>query len=150
MRWIPFFGLLAGCGPDLPAGWEDATPVDALTQSACDGTPYEDFDERVESDLTGDPLSVDVFETPFRCAQEVEAFWKRDGDRIEVLVQPIDMNPRVVAGCDCLYDLSITVTETGEPSTALEVWRRWDALNDPNEPVSIGSIALGPEGPVSP
>jgi hypothetical protein len=136
--------FLVGCGPELPDGWEDAQPVASLEQTECAGNPYEAFDERVESDLTGDPLVVEVFESPFRCEQDVEGFWKRDGDDVEVLVQPIDMNPGVVAGCDCLFDLVIEVTTTDEPPTRLGVYRRWDDLNDDNDPVEIGEVVLGP------
>ncbi len=132
---------LFGCGPDLPAGWEDATPVVSLRQSECDGNPYETFDERVESEL-GTPLTVDVYETHFRCAQDVEAYWRPVGAGVEVLVQPIDMSPKDVAACDCLYDLNIEVSEPEEPVTTLEVFRRWDSLGDANEPVSIGTISI--------
>lgn len=150
MRWS-WLVFVVGCSADLPAGWEDATPVDALVQHKCDGSPYDDekHDERVASDLTGDPLEVQVFEAHFRCAQDVEAFFTRDGDQLDVLVQPIDMDPAAVAACDCLYDLDIEVTTTDEPPTSVTVFRRWDNLNDANDPVEIGSIVLGPKGPVA-
>ena len=49
----------------------------------------------------------------FRCAQSVEGFWLAEHDTLHVLVQPIDMDPSEVAGCDCLYDLSMTVPGEG-------------------------------------
>ncbi len=79
--------LLAACGPDLPAGWEDAVPVDSLTQTECLGiSPYEAHDERVEGDLGASPLEVDL------------------------------------------------------APDAVTVYRRWDNLNDPNDPVEIGAL----------
>lgn len=148
MRSIGVAMMIAGCGPELPTGWESAKTVDSLVQQECGGSPYEGYTTTVESDLTGDPLEVSVASAHFRCAQDVEAFWQREGDLLEVLVQPVDMHPGAVAGCDCLYDLDIDVTSTDEPPTNLVVWRRWDALNEPNEPERLGSVVLGPEGPV--
>lgn len=133
--------MLAACSPDLPAGWEDATPVASLTQSECAGNPYEaPPDERVAGDLASDPLSIEVLEAHFRCAQDVEAYWQQDGERVEVLVQPIDMNPSVVAACDCLFDLDIEVGVPTSPPERLVVYRRWDNLNDDNVPVQIGAL----------
>ena len=131
---------LAACGPDVPDGWEDAEPVDALTQSACEGSPYEDHDERVEGDLTASPVELSLKEGHFRCEQEVEAFHRRIGDWLEVLVQPVDMDPRIVAACDCLYDIDMEITVGGAPLVEATIYRRWDDLNEPNDPVAVGSI----------
>lgn len=135
MLW---FILLIACRPDLPAGWEDAQPVLDLTQSPCDGDPYGENDERVEATAEGSNLAVDYLEAHFRCAQEVEGFYREDADTVDVLVQPIDMDPRAVAGCDCLYNVSMTVPVAAPVS--LTLFRRWDNINDPNDPVEIGSV----------
>lgn len=133
---------LAACGPDLPAGWEDARPVTSLVQSECDGSPLKKaHDERVEGDITASPLEVVLREGHFRCAQDVEGFYKLSGTGVDVLVQPVDMNPRVVAACDCLYDVEMTVAlEVDLAPDAVTVFRRWDNLNDDNDPVEIGSL----------
>jgi hypothetical protein len=55
-----------------------------------------------------------------------------------VLVQPIDMNPSAVAACDCLYEIRMTVPV--EVPATVTLYRRWDALNEPNDPVEIGSV----------
>ncbi|MCA9567058.1 MAG: hypothetical protein KC656_04410 [Myxococcales bacterium] len=130
--------LVVACGPDLPVGWEDAEPVASLVQHECDGTPYEPYDVTLDADLSGSPVSAAVHNAHFRCAQDVEGFWQWSGDALQILVQPSDMNPRIVAGCDCLYDLDITVEADGTP-TSLEVWERQDALNDPNEPERVAT-----------
>ncbi|MEZ4320759.1 MAG: hypothetical protein R3F61_24975 [Myxococcota bacterium] len=134
---VLFAGVLAGCAPDLPAGWEDAEPVASLEQAECSGNPYEAFDERFEADLESDPLVVRAFETHFRCAQDVEGYFREVGDAVEVLVQPVDMTPKAVAGCDCLYDLTIEVGARDTPPASVSLFRRWDSLNDDNEPVAI-------------
>jgi hypothetical protein len=77
----------------------------------------------------------------FRCVQDVEAFAKRSEHALDVLVQPIDLHPRAVATCDCLYDMS-TRLESMSGTQDIALYRRWDALNQPNDPVSIGSVTL--------
>jgi hypothetical protein len=134
--------LGAGCGPDLPEGWEDARPVDTLTQTECLGIdPYEEHDERVEGDISSSPLEVSLREGHFRCEQEVEGFYKVDGSEVDVLLQPVRMNPKSVAKCDCLYDIDITLSlEVDLAPEALTLYRRWDNLNEPNDPVEIGTL----------
>ena len=72
----------------------------------------------------------------------MEAFYRLAGGGIEVLVQPVDMDPSVVAGCDCLYDVDMEVSLDVDLSPeSVGVYRRWDNLNDDNEPVLIGTVA---------
>lgn len=132
---------LVGCGADLPDGWEQAQPVEELVQRECGGSPYDTgVVAGVEADLGADPLTVDATSVPFRCAQDVEGFWKQDGDTVEVLVQPIDMHPSRVAACDCLYDLEIVVGSPESEPSEVVLWRRWDDLNDDNDPVEVGRV----------
>lgn len=127
---------------DLPAGWSDALSVDDLTQSECGSSPYEPHDERVEGDIASSPLVVLYREAHFRCAQDVEGFYHVVDDRVEVLVQPTDMDPDAVAGCDCLYDVDMSISlEVDLAPTSLTVFRRWDNQNSPNDPVEIGTLA---------
>ena len=134
--------LLPACSEDLPEGWGEATRVDGLTQADCSGNPYEGtHDERLEAAVSGGGIRVEYKEAHFRCEQDVEAFEKRSGSNVDVLVQPIDMNPKNVAGCDCLYDIAFDLVElSGE--TTVTLYRRWDEINDPNDPVLIGSATL--------
>jgi hypothetical protein len=133
--------LLAACGPDLPEGWEDAERVHDLEQADCAGNPYEEHDEHIEVDFDRDPVRVDYLEAHFRCAQDVEAFARSDGADLSLLVQPIDMDPKVVAGCDCLFDIRMDVAEHEGTPDVVTLWRRWDNLNDPNPLVEIGTVA---------
>lgn len=131
--------LLLACGADLPAGWEGAVPIRDLTQAECAGDPYGVTNERIEVDFTADPVRVEYREAHFRCAQDVEGFARSDADRLDLLVQPIDMHPSAVASCDCLYDVSIGVAEYDGTPGVVSLYRRWDDLNDPNDPVLIGT-----------
>lgn len=64
--------------------------------------------------------------------------WYREGDAaVDVLVQPVDMSSRSVARCDYLYEVTMTVPVA--PPVLLTVDRRWDNLNDDNDPVKVGS-----------
>jgi len=136
----------AACGADLPEGWEDARRVAALEQSACAGDPYgaDDTgggpDERVEASASADGLAVSYLEAHFRCAQDVAGWYRTPDGDVDVLVQPVDMNPRSVAKCDCLYDVTFTVPV--QAPVTLTLYRRWDNLNDPNEPVLVGTVEL--------
>ncbi len=137
---ILLFVWSLGCTPELPVGWEDASPVRSLVQTDCEGSPYEGVNERLEGDLAGDPLQVSYLEAHFRCAQAVEAFWLEEADEVRVLVQPIDMHPKMVAGCDCLYNLDIEVGRPEVAPASVVVFRRWDFMNTPNEPVRVGQL----------
>lgn len=126
--------LLALACVDLPEGWEDAVPISDFSQRECSGDPYGEYDETVTATLADGDLDFVWDEAPFRCAQDVEGFYRTEGDLLQVLVQPVDMNPRAVAGCDCLYRLDFTVPDWSGP---WEAWRRWDNINDPNDPELI-------------
>lgn len=133
--WI--LSLSAAC-VNLPEGWEGASPLSDLTQSDCAGDPYtETPQERVE--LGDDGTSVNYLEAHFRCSQAVEAFGLESEGTLRVLVQPIDMHPRGVARCDCLYNIEIGLDTD---ATELSLWRRWDEYAGDSEPVSIGSVTL--------
>ncbi|MCB9681223.1 MAG: hypothetical protein H6733_07095 [Alphaproteobacteria bacterium] len=132
---------LAGACVDLPSGWEDAVPVAALTQSDCDGSPYDTgFDEDATATTDAGRITLVYDPVAFRCAQTVEGFFRVDGDRADVLVQPIDMHPGAVAACDCAY--RVTVDVDAPDAATVGAWRRWDAINDPNPPVQVAEIAL--------
>jgi hypothetical protein len=75
----------------------------------------------------------------FRCAQDVEGFALDDGVALKVLVQPVVMRPRIVAGCDCAYRVEMTVLSA---AGTVEAWKRWDALNEPNDPMLVAAIQL--------
>ncbi len=131
--------LSLGCGPDLPEGWEEAVRIDGLVQAECLGNPYEPFDERIELLAFPGAVHVDYREAHFRCEQPVEAFARRGAATLDILVQPENMSPGIVAGCDCLYDVSFTVGGLSAGEVAVTLYRRWDDLSSPNDPVLVGS-----------
>jgi hypothetical protein len=144
-------GFAAGCGPDLPSGWEEAELVAELKQSPCGdggstptgigtGTGTGTVADQVSVQFE-DPVHVEYLGAIFRCAQEVEAYALADGDRLDLLVQPVDMHPSEVARCDCAYDVTMDVAEYEGVPTEVRVFQRGDALNDPNDPVEVDTIA---------
>ena len=135
--------LLAACTPDLPAGWEGAEPIADFTQAECEGNPYDPFEPEVGANQVGATVEVRYDKAHFRCAQDVEGYFKLEGNLLSILVQPVDMNPTQVAGCDCLYTLDMGVSAD---AASVAVWRRWDNLNDPNDPELIEEVTVV-EGP---
>ncbi len=138
---MTFILALLACGADLPEGWEDAQPVDDFTQSDCDGSPYDTGWSEAMTASAADP-GIRVVGEPvhFRCAQDVEAFYRTASGAIDVLIQPVDMNPKAVAGCDCLYRVEAGIPEA--PPAEVSLYRRWDNINEPNEPVLIGTATV--------
>lgn len=142
-----FILLVAACNVDLPEGWEDAEPVDELIQSSCGGdtggglpSAYDTGNAAyIEAEGGEDQLLVRYYLAHFRCEQEVEGFYKTSSGAVDLLVQPQDMDPNEVAGCDCLYDVYMQVKpiEACKDCT-VSVYRRWDNINDDNAPVLEG------------
>ena len=133
--------VAGGCaGADLPAGWEDAERI-AVTQSECAGNPYERNQEAMQASPHGAGIDLVYQKAHFRCEQTVEAFVRTEGERIDLLFQPVDMEPGTVAACDCLYDLTVSL-EADPGAREVTVYRRWDNLNTPNDPVPIGSASV--------
>lgn len=136
--------LLVGCGgADLPEGWEDAEAIEGLTQSECKASAY---DMTVKEALVATPergaIHLEYLAAHFRCAQEVEGFVRIAGGRVDVLVQPADMDPGSVAACDCRYDIGMAIKGLSKGAVAVDLYRRWDNLNEPNAPVKVGSAEV--------
>ena len=135
--------LLLACAPDLPSDWEDAEPVDDFSQEECDGSPMDTgWASTVSASAGGPGLRVVGDDLPFRCEQEVEGFYRTSGEAVDVLVQPVDMDPRSVAACDCLFRVRAGVPE--DPPATVTLYRRWDNINDDNDPVLVGTAEVGP------
>jgi len=133
--------LLLACGPDLPSGWEGATPIADFTQQECSGEDAYSGDPAVVSATVSDgSVSIVYDHAVFRCAQDVEGFYKPGSDgAYDVLVQPIDMNPTEVAGCDCVYRIDAVLPVT---ATTVNVYKRQDNMNDPNGPSLDGTATV--------
>ncbi|HVR21662.1 MAG TPA: hypothetical protein VMS65_18230 [Polyangiaceae bacterium] len=142
------FGL-GGCDSDteaqeLPAGWEDAERVSNLIQHECAGTALVEHDERATFVTSDGSLDVRYEDAHFRCEQDVEGFFKDSGDALDILVQPVDMNPSSPTRCDCLYEITFAIAPLAGSRQAT-LFRRWDDLNEPNDPVEIASETVAGE-----
>ncbi|MBN1337356.1 MAG: hypothetical protein JXB39_15465, partial [Deltaproteobacteria bacterium] len=94
MAYMTLLMLLGACAPDLPRGWEDAQDIEDFRQEDCEGSPYDTGWESTVSASAGHPgLQVVGADLPFRCAQDVEGFYRVDGRGVDVLVQPENMDP---------------------------------------------------------
>jgi hypothetical protein len=124
-------------GPDLPDGWEDAERVERFEQRPC-SRQFETPDETLAWQAHDAGLSVTYDHAQFRCEQNVEAYRRDRNDMIDLLVQPVDMDPSKVAGCDCLYEISMDIPAM-RGAYKLTLYRRWDNESSPNPLVKIGA-----------
>lgn len=141
MRVVVLVSLLAACSADLPAGWEDAEPLEVV-QSECKGQVLGGSqNEGIRTSLADGRVDLVYADAHFRCEQEVEAFAIREFGSVKILFQPVDLDPSSVARCDCLYDFTANVPLWGDP-VQFSVFRRWDNLNGAKEPVLVGERTL--------
>lgn len=125
---------------DLPPGFENAVPL-LVTQSECDDSGMETYDERVG--WGEDPNQVVYEDAHFRCEQQVCGLVAQDGASARVLIRPCDMNPDIVVRCDCQYTVSF---EADWSSETTEVYRQWDNYGGASDPVLIGSVERDCDG----
>ena len=96
---------------DLPGFWTGARLIQDFNQETCN----EDMDEvtanapKASTKIVEGNLILTYPNAHFRCDQSVQGFIKQRDDRYAVLVQPIEMNPVMVAKCDCGYTLTATL-----------------------------------------
>ena len=142
MRMRGMFGLgvlvttITACGAQLPKGWENAERV-TLTQREM-GTPLPDAQESLEVTPGSKAVDVRLLNARFRCEQAVEGYVRRSTGRIELLVQPEDMNPSSVPKCDALYDVRVSLPATGG-AQEVSVHRRPDSIGGEQEPRLVGT-----------
>ena len=136
-----FVGACSADSADLPQGWENARHAKNLVQDAC--TNSMDFSDE-GAELTGGTgnIGVDYRRAHFRCEQDVEGFFKIADGSVDILVQPIDMHPGAVTLCDCGYDITFLVEPVAAGTIQATLYRRWDAINDPNDPVPIAAAEV--------
>jgi hypothetical protein len=134
--------VVGACSSDeLPQGWGNATPVKNLVQAVCAGS-MEFSNEHASFTGGSGSIGVDYQEAHFRCEQDVYGVFKVGNAAVEILVQPIDMHPEAVAGCDCGYNITFLVEPVPSGTMQTTLYRRWDALNSPNDPVPIASAPV--------
>jgi hypothetical protein len=134
---------------ELPPDWEDASRIERFRQSGCGNSPASVGPaETIDVAVTGGTIDINYAHAPFRCQQNVEGFVRETGNALDVLVQPVDMNPAQPTTCSCLYDLGLTLParagsyKPGEYT--LTIHRRWDNVvaENPLVPVSTRNIAI--------
>lgn len=129
---------------DLPTGWGNARRVGEFSQSNCDRSPRE-HDERATFTPSQGSIQVQYSDAQFRCDQDVEGFVRRDGDALDLLVQPVVMDPDEVARCSCPYNIDMDVLGLPAGSLNVTLLRRGDNLNEDNDPVEIASTTVDVE-----
>ena len=96
---------------DLPGIWKEATVIDNFKQETCN----ENMDEvtatapKAFTKIVDGNLRITYPNAHFRCDQDVQAFVKKRDDGYAILVQPKELNPVMVAKCDCGYTLTATL-----------------------------------------
>ena len=85
--------------------------IDNFKQETCN----EDMDEvtatapKAFTKIVDGNLVITYPNAHFRCDQDVQAFVKEREDEYAILVQPKELNPVMVAKCDCGYTLTATL-----------------------------------------
>jgi hypothetical protein len=143
------FSFLVACSgesprADLPAGWESAAPILTFRQAECAGSAL-DPSKQESVEVSADPrtITVQYHNAHFRCGQALEGFVRSSVGQRDILVQPSDMNPSKIAGCDCLYELTMTLgVDAG--NYLVSVSRRWDHKSGSDGVTFIGSALVCP------
>ncbi|MCB9638101.1 MAG: hypothetical protein H6728_00100 [Myxococcales bacterium] len=126
------------CGPD------NRIQTTALQQSACLSNQAPEPNKEPPNPYTTQPevtlskgtvtLNVSYKNVRFRCGQDatIEAFLD-EGGIVRVVAHPKDMNPSIVAGCDCLYDLGAQVGPLPAGKYKVKIQRQTDNYGGSSE-----------------
>lgn len=123
----------------LPMDWRGATRAEAFEQSGCTRTVELSQPGRMKAYSEDGRLRIDFLDARFRCDQKLTGYFKVGGGKVDVLVQPVEMQPLTVAKCDCLYDIHLEVPRVAAGTYEIRLFRRWDNRHSPNDPVQVGS-----------
>ena len=111
---------------NLPGIWSTAILIENFTQEECN----EDMEAVMESapkasvKAVNDSLIITYPNAHFRCDQAVQGFIKQTEKGYSILIQPKELNPAMVAKCDCGYKLVATLPKT--KSNDVRVFHRGD------------------------
>ena len=97
--------------------------------------------EAVDASVAGSTLHVGYHHARFRCSQSVQGFVRDAADRVDLLVQPIDMNPTMVVLCGCAYDIAVDLASSRGANVA--VYRRGDHYGGADDPPLLVGTASG-------
>ncbi len=142
---VTLLALLGGCDPpDLPAGWEEAQALDDFSWEesdtgggGCDDTACE---ATMSARAAAPGLRVSGEDLPFVGAEPVEGFYRRNGGQVDVLVQPVDMDPE---DDSCIDVIRIEAGVPEDPPATVTLYRRsHHEQGEPDEPVLVGSVEV--------
>jgi hypothetical protein len=151
--YLALGALLCGCdfsdGSDCNEGqvnawsWENAQPVSDFSQEEQEGNAILDtgVEPPVSAYVDSSGLHVEGQYFAFMCGEAVEGFYKQEGERVAVLVQPVDMDPDKETG-PCFYLVEASIPE-GTPAAVSLFKRRHDCCDVKSEPELVGCVKLG-------
>ena len=147
-RWLVLLLMVAcadepagSAGAELPADWAGAERIADLTQADCQEVGGWEHLYEVSVDATDAGIQVVYDRARFRCSQPVEAFARRRAGVIDVLVQPVDMNPSAPAKCDCDYRIDMHVP-AAPGDYAFTLYSRGDNLSGQQTPLQVGQAEI--------
>jgi hypothetical protein len=116
-----------------------AVPLGTLRQSTCG---HGSARQAVEARATSGRISAIAREVTFRCDQAAHALIRRGSKEVEVLVEPLDMDPKNIPKCICNYDVEFDIDGLSKGTYALTVFHRGDHQWDTQDAVRIGSASV--------
>lgn len=145
-RWSLFcfvvgLGIVTACG--VPEG--STSLVSEFSQGACSkNLPLlpQSPTSPVSVQSEGLYVLVSYKQAPFRCEQKVQFFVKQQEQTIQVTARPVDMNPTVVAACDCNFDLQGKLGPFPAGTYTVEVYHKTDNYGSSSETRKLSTTSL--------
>jgi hypothetical protein len=140
-----FVGMLAiGVGCDAGG----TQKVSSFQQSECKKNeqglpllPRSPEEAEVSAKVSGSYVEVMYKLAPFRCAQKVGFFVEEKEGEIHVVARPNDMDPDVVAACDCTYDYNGKIGPLAAGKYTVKIYHQGDNKSG-QEKKQVASVEL--------
>ncbi len=151
MKRLFFQGLLAtalfmSCSLQACSGGPSNELVQQFNQSECMSNlpliPHAPGDQPVEIATDGAYITVLYKLANFRCEQKVMFVSEQEGTIIKVTARPVDMNPSVVAACDCKFNLTAKLGPFDSGDYTVKVFHQTDNYGSPSETSEVGSATV--------
>jgi hypothetical protein len=131
---------VAQTGCDRWGSLRGAVPLGNLRQSSCGRGKV--AEPTVEAKATSGHISAIAREVTFRCNQPAHALIRRGSKELELLVEPLDMDPTNIPKCICNYDLEFEIDGLSRGTYTLTVFHRGDHQWDTQDAVRVGSASV--------
>ena len=127
---------------DLPPGWESADFVKSFTGPCLWGNIEDGQSELGAVSIDGETILF-VDRLSFNCvADNLDVFVKEEGESMEILIQPSEMNPGSLTRCMCTYDVRAFLGALAAKSS-FSVWSRGvNSGDEPSEPHRVGDVEV--------